>query len=191
LPANNNLKNFLPAAVLTGVDHTMDIMREETFGPVVGVMKFGRIEEAINLANDSSLGLTGSVWSRDRQKAEKIGRQLQAGVITINDHLMTHGMPATPWGGFKESSIGRGHGEIGFKEMTQTQVVVQDLLHFAKRNPWWHPYSKKEYLGIKGNMQALYSKNLWQRISGLINFIKIVPAMFSVDSKRSDNSEKK
>jgi succinate-semialdehyde dehydrogenase/glutarate-semialdehyde dehydrogenase len=191
LPANNNLKNFLPAAVLTGVDHTMDIMREETFGPVVGVMKFGRIEEAINLANDSSLGLTGSVWSRDRQKAEKIGRQLQAGVITINDHLMTHGMPATPWGGFKESSIGRGHGEIGFKEMTQTQVVVQDLLHFAKRNPWWHPYSKKEYLGIKGNMQALYSKNLWHRISGLINFIKIVPAMFSVDSKRSDNSEKK
>jgi acyl-CoA reductase-like NAD-dependent aldehyde dehydrogenase len=191
LPANNNLKNFLPAIVLTGVDHTMDIMREETFGPVVGVMKFGKIEEAINLSNDSSLGLTASVWSRDRKKAEKIGRQLQAGVITINDHLMTHGMPETPWGGFKESGIGRGHGEIGFKEMTQTQVVVQDLLHFAKKNPWWHPYSKKTYLGIKGNMQALYSKNIWHKISGLVDFIKIVPGMFSVDSKRSDNSEKK
>ncbi len=191
LPADNNLRNFLPAIVLTGVDHTMDIMREETFGPVVGVMKFRKIEEAINLSNDSSLGLTCSVWSRDRKKAEKIGRQIQAGVITINDHLMTHGMPETPWGGFKESGIGRCHGEIGFKEMTQPQVVVQDLLHFAKRNPWWQPYSKKAYLGIKGNMQAIFSKNLWHRIGGLINFIKIVPAMFSVITNRSDDIKNK
>ncbi len=177
-PKEENLKNTIPAVVLTNVDHSMSIMKDETFGPVVGVMKYRTTEEAINLANDSILGLTCSVWSRNRKRAEKIGIRLQAGVITINDHLMTHGMPETPWGGFKQSGIGRCHGEIGFEEMTQPQVVVQDLLHFARKNPWWHPYSLKSYDGIKGIMQFLYSKRISKKLSGIFDFLKIVPDMF-------------
>ena len=180
---NQNLKNFLPAVVLTEVNHSMMVMREESFGPVVGVMKYRAIEEAIALANDSSMGLTGSVWSKNRKKAEMIGRQLQTGVITINDHLMTHGMPETPWGGFKNSGIGRCHGEIGFEEMTQPQLVAQDLLPWIKRYPWWHPYSEKAYLGIRGIMQFLYARNMSSRMSGLIKFIKIVPGLFSTKNR--------
>lgn len=183
LPANQNLKNFLPAVVLTEVNHSMMVMREESFGPVVGVMKYRTIEEAIALANDSSMGLTGSIWSNNRKKAEIIGRQLQAGVITINDHLMTHGMPETPWGGFKNSGIGRCHGEIGFEEMTQPQLVAQDLLPWIKRYPWWHPYSEKAYLGVRGIMQFLYARNMSSRMSGLIKFIKIVPGLFSTKNR--------
>ena len=185
LPKNRTLKNFLPAVVLTDMDHSMKFMREETFGNVVGVQKFSEIEDAITLANDSTVGLTGSVWSRDRKKAESIGRQLQVGVITINDHLTSHGMSETPWGGFKESGIGRCHGEIGFDEMTQSQVIVQDLLHFAKKNPWWHPYSKKVYDGLHGIMYFLFSKNLYNRVRGLFKFLKLVPMMFLKNSQHS------
>ena len=179
LPMDKNLKNFIPAMVLTNVNHDMEIMREETFGPLVGVMKYQTIDEAIRLANDSRYGLTASVWSSDRKKAEQIGRQLQAGVITINDHLMSHGMPETPWGGFKYSGIGRCHGKLGFDEMTQPQVVVQDLLSFAKKNPWWHPYNQKVYQGIRGALEFLYDSRLITRISGLVKFLKLVPSMFS------------
>jgi succinate-semialdehyde dehydrogenase/glutarate-semialdehyde dehydrogenase len=129
------------------------------------------------------MGLTGSVWSNDRKKAEKIGRQIEAGAISINDHLMTHGMPETPWGGFKESGIGRCHGEIGFEEMTQPQLVAQDLLPWIKRYPWWYPYSEKSYLGVRGILQFLYSKSISAKMSGLIKFIKIVPGLFSTKNR--------
>jgi len=185
-PRDDNLKNTIPAVVLTNVDHTMSLMQDETFGPVVAVMKFSNTEEAISLANDSTMGLTCSVWSRNRRKAERIGRQLQAGVITINDHLMSHGMPETPWGGFKHSGIGRCHGEIGFDEMTQPQVIVQDLLHFAIRNPWWHPYSKKTYEGIRGIIQLLFARKINKKISGLLSFLKIIPGMFNTVRKSSN-----
>ena len=184
-PGDENLKNTIPAMVLTNVDHTMSVMKDETFGPVVAVMKYSTIEEAISFANDSTLGLTCSVWSRDRRKAERIGRQLQAGVITINDQLKSHGMPETPWGGFKHSGIGRCHGEIGFDEMTQPQVIVQDLLHFAIRNPWWHPYSKKTYEGIRGIMQFLFARKINKKISGLLSFLKTIPGMFITGQKSS------
>lgn len=181
LPDDNGLNNFHPAMVLADVNHSMILMSEETFGPVVGVMKFSTIEEAIALANQSILGLTASVWSKNRKNAEKIGLQIQAGVISFNDHLMSHGMPETPWGGFKESGIGRCHGELGFEEMTQPQVIIHDLLSFTQKHLWWHPYNKEVYQGIKGIMRVLYASTFFQRISGLWNFLKIVPRMFSID----------
>jgi succinate-semialdehyde dehydrogenase/glutarate-semialdehyde dehydrogenase len=183
LPDNNNLANFIPATLLTEVNHDMQVMLEETFGPVVGIMKYRTIEEAIALANDSSMGLTGSVWSKDRKKAEMIGRQLEAGVITINDHLMTHGMPESPWGGFKNSGIGRCHGEIGFEEMTQPQLIAQDLLPWIKRYPWWHPYNNKSFQGVRGIMEFFYAKNIFSRLGGLIRFIKIIPGLFSITNR--------
>jgi len=183
LPENKNLANFIPATLLTEVNHSMAVMTEESFGPVVGVMKYRTIEEAITLTNDSTMGLTGSVWSNNRKKAEKIGRQIQAGVITINDHLMTHGMPETPWGGFKDSGIGRCHGEIGFEEMSQPQLIVQDLLPWIKKYPWWHPYSERSHQGIKGIMQFLYAKSLSAKLKGLFKFIKILPDLFSIKKR--------
>ena len=183
LPIDQNLNNFIPAVVLSDVDHSMKIMKEESFGPVVGVMRYQTINEAISLANDSSMGLSASVWSNNRKKAERIGRQLLAGVITINDHLMTHGMPETPWGGFKESGIGRSHGKIGFEEMTQPQLIVQDLLPWIKRYPWWHPYSKDSYRSIQGILKLLYADSLSAKLNGFIRFLKSVPALFTTNNR--------
>ncbi len=170
--------NFFPAIVLVNVDHTMKIMMEETFGPVLPVMPFRDISEAISLANASTMGLTASIWSKNRKRAREIAIKIQAGIITINDHLMSHGMPETPWGGFKESGIGRTHGKIGLEEMTQAQVIIDDLLSFANKGLWWHPYSKKLYKAFKGAIEIVAGKSWKSRAKGLMVMLRIFPRMF-------------
>lgn len=169
---------FMPATVLTGVSHDMLVMKEETFGPVLGVMPFRDMEEAIGLANDCRLGLTASVWSRDRKKAIEIARKIRAGTVTINDHLMSHGLPEAPWGGFKESGIGRTHGELGFAEMTEPQCIVNDILPYARKQMFWHPHSKKIYDGSRGISLFLYGRTLWARLKGGAMLLRVLPRMF-------------
>ncbi len=178
VPDETKYKNFIPAMVVTDVNHDMLLMRDETFGPVVGVMKVKSDDEAVRLANDSYLGLTGSVWSNDWKKAVKIGRRIKAGAITINDHLMSHGLAETSWGGFKESGIGRTHGELGFSEMTQPQMIIIDIMPGLKKNMWWHPYSKNIYEGMKGLLHMLYGNGAYDRIAGAEKLLKIIPRMF-------------
>jgi succinate-semialdehyde dehydrogenase/glutarate-semialdehyde dehydrogenase len=175
---------FHPCMVLTNVNHDMITMKEETFGPLLAVMKVESIEEAIELANDSNLGLTGSVWSRSYRRAQQIARRIQCGAIAINDHLMTHGLAETPWGGFKESSIGRTHGEIGFEEMTQPQVIVRDIMPFARKQFWWHPHSHTIYNSLRGVIYLLYGKNLFDRIKGLYGLGRGFFRTFKSDLKK-------
>ncbi|MBU0987038.1 MAG: aldehyde dehydrogenase family protein [Proteobacteria bacterium] len=178
-PPPNSGGRFLPAYVLIDVHHDMLVMQEETFGPILAVQKVNDMDRAVALANDSPLGLTGSVWSINRKRAEKLGRRIEAGVITINDHLMSHGLAETPWGGFKSSGIGRTHGAIGFDEMTRTQVLVHDILPFSRQNMWWHPHGKKVYQGLCGAVQFLYGKTISKRIKGLWHLLKILPRYFT------------
>lgn len=169
---------YLPATVLTEVDHTMRVMREETFGPVVAVMRVASVEEAIRLCNDSEMGLTGSVWSRDTGAAELIARQIRAGVVTINDHLVGHGLAEVPWGGTGASGGGRAHGELGFEEMTQPQCIVHDFLPGLKMDFWWHPHSFDVYEGMHGILDWLYAKQAARRISGLGRLVRLLPRAF-------------
>ena len=171
--------NFLPAVVLTNVNHSMQVMQDETFGPIIAVMKVDDMEEAIDLANDSNLGLTASVWSKSRKNAMAIARRIQAGVVMVNDHLMSNGLPETPWGGFKESGIGRTHGELGFAEMTQPVCLVNDYLVGAKRNMWWFPHGKNVYDGILGMMHMLYSKNILKRLVGSLKLNRLFLRTFT------------
>ncbi|HEX7503527.1 MAG TPA: aldehyde dehydrogenase family protein, partial [Acidobacteriota bacterium] len=150
---------FMPARVLSGVNHEMRLMREEIFGPLVGVMRVDDMEQAVALANDSRLALTASVWSRSRRHGAALARRLQAGVVMINDHLMSHGLAETPWGGWKESGNGWVHGRRGFQEMLRDQVVVQDYLPLARRDMWWHPHDRRLYEGLRGALDALYGRN--------------------------------
>ena len=181
IPKDNKLKNFLPATVLTNVNHDMMVMKDETFGPVVGVMKFSDYDEAIKLANDSQLGLTGSVWTTNSKRGEEIAKQIKAGVVAINDHSVSHGMAETTWGGFKNSGIGRTHGRIGFDGMTQPLTIVRDILPFVKKDLWWHPFNKSIYDGLKGVMNLLYAQKFSARLSGAVSLLKIVPRIFRKD----------
>lgn len=175
---NSESPHFIPPLVLTEVSHEMLVMQEETFGPVLGVMKVKSMEEAVQLANDSTLGLTCSVWSKNRKKAEQLARRINTGVAMVNDHLMSHGLAETPWGGPKETGGGRTHGEIGFSEMTYPQVLVHDYYTPpARKNLWWHPHSRTIYEGIKGAASFFYGSNLGGRLTGGIKLIRILPRM--------------
>lgn len=141
--------HFVAAQAFVNVNHSMRMMREESFGPIVGIMPFDTLDEAIHLANDSDLGLTASVWTRSRKKGLQIASQLEAGTITINDHLMTHGIANLPWGGFKTSGIGRTHGEMGLEEMTQPRLIVADYTP-VNTMPWWLPVREAVYQRLVG-----------------------------------------
>ena len=103
--------------VLTGVDHDMRVMREETFGPVIGLMKVRDDEEAIALMNDSDLALTASVWTRDLEAAERLAPRIAAGTLFANrcDYLD----PGLAWTGFKQSGRGASLGRWGFESVTR------------------------------------------------------------------------
>jgi succinate-semialdehyde dehydrogenase/glutarate-semialdehyde dehydrogenase len=153
---------FYPATLMVDVDHTMDLMREETFGPVLPVMKFRTIEEAIALANDSTMALTSSVWTKDIALGKEIARKLESGVTTINDHLYTHGQSETPWGGWKESGLGRTHSALGLDEMTHAKLINWDLLP-SKRNIWWFPFDVNTYEGLLAALRASFPESVGGR----------------------------
>ncbi len=173
--------NFLPAMVLTKVDHSMEIMRLETFGPVLCVMAVEDMDQGVGLANDSNLGLTASVWTKKAKEGERLARRLKAGVVMINDHLMSHGLPETPWGGFKHSGIGRTHGAIGMAEMTQSQCLVHDHMPLVKRDLWWYPHTPAVYRGLRAILDLLYGRTIKIRFKALGSVLWLVPRMFFSD----------
>jgi succinate-semialdehyde dehydrogenase/glutarate-semialdehyde dehydrogenase len=160
---------FAPAILLSHITMDMPIMNDEVFGPVAGIYSVTNDDEAIRIANASSYGLTASVWTKNQKRARNISRKINAGAIMINDHLMSHGLAETPWGGFGDSGLGRTHGEMGLLEMVRTKVVVNDTLPGAKRNLWWHPYSEKVYQGMEAILHFVGSF----RLSAIPKVIKI------------------
>jgi len=161
-----------PPVVIENADESMLVHKREIFGPVLAVKKVKNVEEALRWANDSRLGLCASIWTTDRRTARKLSARLQTGVVMINDHLMSHGMPETPWGGYKQSSIGRCHGELGFLEVTQAKVIVDDLLHRSPRNFWWLPYDEHLEEGILGGIDALFARALGRRLRGFLRLMQ-------------------
>jgi acyl-CoA reductase-like NAD-dependent aldehyde dehydrogenase len=130
---------FLQPAVLTDVDHTMKIMTEETFGPVLPIMTFSNPEEAITLGNDSSLGLTASIWTRNKKIAKRMARSLETGTVTVNDHMSSFAEPGAIWGGVKQSGIGRSHGYFGQLDLMNIKYISHDFKK-KKKLAWWFPY---------------------------------------------------
>lgn len=119
---------FFEPTLLVDVNHTMQVMQEETFGPLVPIMKVRDAEEAVRLANDSQYGLSASIYSRDLKRAQMLASRLQCGDVAINRPLMIFGTPDLPMGGVKQSGIGRRNGAEGLLRFVRTQSVLSDTL---------------------------------------------------------------
>ena len=133
---------FHQPTVVTGVDHSMKLMRDETFGPVLPIMTFKTDEEAIRLANDSAYGLTASVFTRDIARGRRMAEKIDAGTVMVNEVVYTHAVAQTPWGGVKQSGYGRTHGDLGLLEMVTAQHIHVNLVPGIP-DVWWFPYTKQ------------------------------------------------
>lgn len=164
---------FHPATLVTDVNHDMALMREETFGPVIPVMPFKTEDEVVALANDCTMALTASIWTRNTGRGKKLADRINGGVVAINDHLYTHGMSDLPWGGPKESGIGRTHGPEGLLEMTRPKVVNWDWLK-AKRNLWWYPQDEASHNAIHNALHMVAPRSPFDFLRASA---RVVPAM--------------
>jgi succinate-semialdehyde dehydrogenase/glutarate-semialdehyde dehydrogenase len=160
-----------PPTVLVGVDHGMRIMREETFGPVLPIMRVRDLDEAVRLANDSEYGLTASGWTSSPETARELQQRLQAGVVTINDCLSSFGEPTAPWGGVKASGIGRSHGLLGLREMVQAKYVSTDRP--GGELLWWYPYDGDLARILAAAPRALYARSLLSRLPAQLSFLGV------------------
>jgi acyl-CoA reductase-like NAD-dependent aldehyde dehydrogenase len=134
---------FYEPTVLVDVDHSMDCMREETFGPTLPIMKVRDEDEAIRLANDSRYGLDSSVFTRDVEKGERVARQIEAGATCVNDALMNYFAQEAPFAGMKESGMGARHGTAGIRKYCRSQTIL--ITRFApSKDPTMFPNSAKK-----------------------------------------------
>jgi succinate-semialdehyde dehydrogenase/glutarate-semialdehyde dehydrogenase len=160
---------FFEPTILTGVNHTMRIMREETFGPIMPIMIVDSEDQAVELANDSEYGLTATVWAGKLNRAECVARDLTVGTVLINDCLFSHATPQLPWGGLKKSGFGKGHSIFGLQDLCNIKHISIDAAGGAHR-VWWYPYSSSKIKMAQGGIQLMHGK-LSKRTAGLVNFV--------------------
>jgi acyl-CoA reductase-like NAD-dependent aldehyde dehydrogenase len=159
--------NFFAPTILADVDHSMTIMREETFGPVLPVRSFKTEDEAVALANDSEYGLAASIFTGDRKRGEALAQRIDAGTVMVNDVLACFGISEAPHGGVKASGIGRTHGRFGLEEMVWPKYVDSDRLPRMKKL-WWYGYGPAFAAQMNGFVELLFAKRLTNRLRGAL-----------------------
>jgi acyl-CoA reductase-like NAD-dependent aldehyde dehydrogenase len=148
---------FWEPTVLTDVDHSMQCMTEETFGPTLPVMRVRDEDEAVRLANDSRYGLNSSVFTRDVEKGERIARRIRAGNVCVNDALMNYAAQEAPFAGAGESGLGARHGAKGIQKYCEPQTIL--VTRFAgKSDPTMMPYTPRAARLIERLVVMLYRR---------------------------------
>jgi acyl-CoA reductase-like NAD-dependent aldehyde dehydrogenase len=163
---NPSLNGFYyEPTVLVDVDHRMSVMTEETFGPVIPIMKVSDAEEAIRLANDSRYGLDGSVFTGDRERGRLIAERIDAGAVCVNDGLVNFVITEAPMGGVKQSGIGRRHGVEGIRKYCRQKTIVIDRFGM-KSEPNWFPASKLKTQAVRSALRLFYRSGWSNKLFG-------------------------
>ena len=149
--------DFYEPTLLVGVDHSMDCMTEETFGPTLPVMKVRDAEEAVRLANDSPYGLQASVWTKDTAEGERLARMIEAGVVSVNDAQVNYLALELPMGGWKASGLGSRHGVDGIRKYTKKQALLVTRLA-PKRELHMLPYRERRTKMLGRLLRFLYGR---------------------------------
>jgi acyl-CoA reductase-like NAD-dependent aldehyde dehydrogenase len=149
---------FYEPTVLTGVDHSMRIMQEETFGPVISIMAVRDEDEALALANQTPYGLNASVWTRDVQRGLALAQRIDAGSVCVNDCLVSAGCPDLPFGGVKQSGVGSRHGGAeGLRQFCVSQAILAEPRRQGNE-PTWFPYSPRRARLMERAMGILWGR---------------------------------
>jgi succinate-semialdehyde dehydrogenase/glutarate-semialdehyde dehydrogenase len=165
---------FFEPTILRHVNHSMKVMTEETFGPVLPVMPFADLEEAISLANDCRYGLTASIWTRDKKIALAVSRRLEAGTVTVNDHMYSFTEPGAIWGGIKQTGMARSHGSYGLKHLVNIQFVSSDFAR-KKTQLWWFPYEPARAQVIEKSLTVFHGNGFGKKWKASLSLLKFWP----------------
>ena len=152
---------FFAPTLIAGATNEMSVMREETFGPVLPVMRVRDAEEALRIANDSPMGLSGSVWSGSEARACALARRLESGTVCVNDVLVNYLCVEAPLGGVKASGMGVRHGPEGLRQFCRVETVVENRPGFGWVTPivaryLWFPYEARTLRLMRKFMKIFY-----------------------------------
>jgi len=148
--------NYFDPTVVVDVDHSMSLMHEETFGPVLALRPVANAEEAVRLANDSEFGLGASIWTRDTRRGRTLAGQLRVGSVMVNDVASYFGICEAPHGGRGASGWGRTHSRLGLQELVHVKYVDEDwLLRWPKS--WWFGYNEQLATAADGLVEFLFA----------------------------------
>ena len=155
---------YFEPTVLTDVNHEMQIMVDETFGPILPIMRVADEDEALRLANDTRYGLGATVWTNDEFKATSIAKQLESGSVCINDMTVTYGVIEAPFGGRKASGVGQVNGDNGVLGYCYQLPVIVDRWK-GKNSRDFYPYGKKKDEGVQKAARFLFGTSLGRWLS--------------------------
>ena len=158
--------NFLEPAVVVDVNHSMKLMRDETFGPVLPIQAVASVNEAIDLANDSPFGLSASIWTGDARAGRELASRLRVGCVMVNDVASYYGIAEVPHGGRGASGWGRTHSRLGLLEMVQVKYVDVDRFPRTAK-PWWFGYTEQLAVAADSFVELLFARSWKRRWSAL------------------------
>jgi acyl-CoA reductase-like NAD-dependent aldehyde dehydrogenase len=163
--------NFFEPAVIFGVDSSMKLFQEETFGPILAMQSVSDAEEAIARANDSTFSLAASVWTSDAKRGEMIAKRLRAGAVMVNDAISYFGIAEAPHGGCGASGWGRTHGQAGLLEMVQMKYIDVDRLP-RREKPWWYRYGADLERAADAFLRFEFSSSIAAKLGNARNALK-------------------
>ena len=164
---------FYPPTLLIDTTSEMKVRKEETFGPLKPIIAFDSIEEAIQIANDSEYGLSGSVWTRNMEEGRRIAARIKTGSVNINDALMTPAFPSLPFGGVKKSGIARNHGMEGLRNFTDIKSITE-YSGKIKRRIFWYPVPEQADLLLEKALMAMFSNKTWLRFKAMVSTLPML-----------------
>jgi acyl-CoA reductase-like NAD-dependent aldehyde dehydrogenase len=150
--------HYFEPTVLVDVDHSMEIMTEETFGPTLPIMKVADAEEAIRLANDSPYGLAASVFTRDTARGQEIARRVRSGAVDVNDAILNYLALELPMGGMKASGLGSRHGAGGIRKYCAQQAIMVAPRLALKKELYMYPYRRRVTKLLFGALKLFYGR---------------------------------
>ncbi len=149
---------YYPPTVITEVTSDMKVMTEETFGPLLPVLAYDDVEEAIDLVNSGEYGLSGAVYTSDMDEGRAIAGKIKTGSVNINDCLITFAVPDLPFGGAKNSGVGRYHSRIGVQSFCEIKSITEYKGGLTKE-PFYYPVAPDMEDLLKNGLQAMFSRN--------------------------------